>query len=346
MERLEIYNLFKDYPKLYKSHKFKLQKDWKMHFPFLSEVDSQALNTTQQEVNSSFKNFFKHTHNRPIFKSKKNPRNSYTTHTTNNNVRIEGEYIKLPKVGYIKLKKKRRDLPSGAIIKAATVSITTTGKYFVSLRIEYEQEIPELNENFTRSIGLDFSLNCFYVNSEGKKSNYPMYLHNSEKKLKKLQRRLSKKVKDSNSYNNLRLLLAKHHEKIKNQRNDYHHKKSRYLVEKYDIITIETLDLKTMSQNKYFSKKVMDIGYHQFVSYLSYKCHDAGKIFHKVNKYYASSKICSNCGKKKKTLPLSQRVYSCECGNVIDRDKNAAINICVEGIKTFFNKEDRTTSLA
>ena len=91
---------------------------------------------------------------------------------------------------------------------------------------------------------------------------------------------------------------------------------------------------------------MIDIGFNQFASYLSYKCHDAGKVFHKVNKYYASSKICSTCGKKKKTLHLSQRVYSCECGNVIDRDTNAAINICVEGIKTYFNKEDRTTSLA
>ena len=346
MERLEIYNLFREYPKLYKSHKFNLQKDWKIYFPFLSEVDSQALNTTQQELKSSFNNFFKNTHNLPIFKSKKNQRNSYTTHTTNHNVRMEGEYIKLPKVGWIKLKKKRRTLPGGSVIKAATISITATGKYFVSLRIEYEQEIPVLNENYTRSIGLDFSLNSFYVDSEGKKANYPMYLHKSEKKLKKLQRRLSKKVKDSNSYNNLRQQIAKHHEKVRNQRNDFHHKQSRYLVKNYDIITIETLDLKTMSQNKYFSKKVMDIGYHQFALYLSYKCHDAGKIFHKVDKYYASSKTCSNCGKKKKTLPLSMRVYTCECGNVIDRDINAAINICVEGIKTFFNKEDRTTSLA
>ena len=92
-----------------------------------------------------------------------------------------------------------------------------------------------------------------------------------------------------------------------------------------------------MSQNKYFSKKVMDIGYHQFGSYLSYKCHDAGKIFHKVDKYYASSKTCCSCGKKKKILPLSMRLYSCECGNVIDRDHNAAINIATQGMISYLS---------
>ncbi len=101
-----------------------------------------------------------------------------------------------------------------------------------------------------------------------------------------------------------------------------------------------------MLQNKYFSKKIIDISYHKFLSYLKYKCEDEGKLFHQVNMYYASSKICSTCGTKKKTLPLSQRVYSCGCGNVIDRDINAALNICIEGIKTFYTKEDRITSLA
>ena len=101
-----------------------------------------------------------------------------------------------------------------------------------------------------------------------------------------------------------------------------------------------------MIQNKIFSKKIVDISYNKFLTYLKYKCEDEGKLFHQVNKYYASSKICSNCGTKKKTLPLSQRVYSCECGNIIDRDLNAALNICIEGMKIFYTKEDRITSLA
>ena len=173
-----------------------------------------------------------------------------------------------------------------------------------------------------------------------------MYLHQSLEKLAKNQRKLSKKVKGSNRYNKQKLKIAIMHEKITNQRNDFLHKKSRDLVNNYDVISAETLDLEAMLQNKYFSKKVIDISYNRFISYLKYKCEDEGKLFYQVGKYYASSKICSNCGAKKKTLPLSQRVYSCECGNVIDRDLNAALNICIEGIKTFYNKEDRTTSLA
>ena len=345
-ERISVYENNKNKPEIYKAHKYKLQKDWKEEYPFMSEVDSQALNTTQQELKSAFRNFYKGTHNFPIFKSRKHKRNSYTTHTTNNNVRIEDNYIRLPKIGLVKLKRKRRGLPIGAIIKAATVSLTITGKHYVSLRLEYIQDIPKLNETVTKAIGLDFSLKSFYVDSEGMKANYPMFLQLSSMKLSKLQRKLSKKQKDSYSYNALKLRIAKFHEKIANQRKDYHHKQSRYLVDNYDLISVETLDLEEMMKNKYFSKKIHDIGYHTFISMLEYKCHDKGKVFKKVDKYYASSKICSECGNKKKTLPLSQRTYTCECGNVMDRDFNAALNICMEGVKAFFLKEEWTTSLA
>ena len=345
-ERISVYENNKDKPEIYKAHKYKLQKDWKEEYPFMSEVDSQALNTTQQELKSAFRNFYKGTHNFPVFKSKKHKRNSYTTHTTNNNVRIEDNYIRLPKIGLVKLKRKRRGLPIGAIIKAATVSLTITGKHYVSLRLEYIQDIPKLNETVTKAIGLDFSLKSFYVDSEGMKANYPMFLQLSSMKLSKLQRKLSKKQKDSYSYNALKLRIAKFHEKIANQRKDYHHKQSRYLVDNYDLISVETLDLEEMMKNKYFSKKIHDIGYYTFISMLEYKCHDRGKVFKKVDKYYASSKICSECGNKKKTLPLSQRTYTCECGNVMDRDFNAALNICMEGVKAFFLKEEWTTSLA
>lgn len=345
MEKLEIYELYKDYPELLASHKYKTQADWKRDFPFLKEVDSQALATTQQELRQAFSNFYNKSHDIPVFKNKKRQRTSYTTHTTNNNIRIEGNLIKLPKIGWVKLKKKRRDLPEGSIIKAATVKKTPTGKYFVSLRLEYEEELKEVSSDITRTIGLDFSLNAFYVDSEGKKANYPMYLHKSLKKLATLQRRLSHQVKGSAHYFEQKQKIAKLYEKITNQRNDFLHKQSRYLVNSYDVISVETLDLEAMLQNKYFSKKVIDNSYNRFLTFLKYKCEDEGKLFHQVGKYYASSKICSNCGAKKKTLPLSQRIYSCECGNVIDRDLNAALNLAVEGVKALYT-EDRIASIA
>ena len=191
-------------------------------------------------------------------------------------------------------------------------------------------------------------MNGFYVDRLGKKANYPMYYINTLKKLAKEQRRLSHKVKGSNNYYKQKLKIAKVHDKITFQRNDFLHQLSRKIVNEYDLIAVETLDLKEMMKNKYFSKKISDISYNRFVSYLSYKCVDEGKILHKVDKYYASSKICSLCGVKKKTLPLSQRTYSCECGNVIDRDHNAAINIVTQGMISYLSSliEDGTASIA
>ena len=132
MERSSIYELYKDYPELLGSHVFKSQKDWKTVFPFLTEADSQALNTEQQLLNQAFKQFYQGSHKYPKYKSKKHFRNSYTSHTTNDNIRIEGDLIRIPKVGWVKLKKSRRDLPTESSIKAVTVSRTKSNKYYVS----------------------------------------------------------------------------------------------------------------------------------------------------------------------------------------------------------------------
>ena len=348
MEKENIYELFKDYPELLKSHVFKTQAMWKQYFPFLKEVDSQALATVQQELISSFKNFFRGTHKFPRYKSKKNYRTSYTTHTTNNNIRIEENMIKLPKVGWVKLKTKRRDTPEDSVIKAATVSKSPTGKYYVSLRLEYQQVIRERNNDFRLAIGLDFSVPHFYIDSEGKKANYPNYYVVMEDKLKRINKKLSRQIKGSKGYERTRLALAKTYEKIRNQRKDFNHQLSRKLVNKYDLISVETLDLKKMQQEKYYSKKIADKGYHQFLTFLSYKCIEEGVSFFKANKYYASSKICSKCGTKKKTLPPSIRVYKCDCGNVLNRDVNAAINLATQAVKKLLikNLEDRTASIA
>jgi putative transposase len=320
-----------------KSHTYLTPAYYKTLYPYLKEVDSQALTSAWLNLKNSFNNFFHKTHKYPKYKSKKNSKHSYTTHTTNSNIRLEDNGIQLPKLGIVQFRK-HRELPDNAIIKAATISKNASNKYYVSLRIEYEEEIINIDKDFQKVIGLDFSLNGFYVGTDGKKANYPMYYINSLERLAKAQRRLSHKVKRSNNYYKQKLKVAKIHEKIANQRNDFLHQESRSLVNNYDIISVETLDLTEMIKNKYFSKKISDISYNKFVNYLTYKCEDAGKILHKVDKYYASSKICSNCGTKKKTLPLSMRVYSCECGNVINRDHNAAINIATQGLIFYLNK--------
>jgi len=336
-EKESVYQLFHEYPELLKSHKYLTPAYYKSIHEYLKEVDSQALTSAWVNLNSAFTNFFKGTHKYPKYKSKKYTKNSYTTHTTNNNIRLQANGVKLPKLGLVKLRK-HRELPDGAVIKAAIISKTVTKKYYVSLRIEYDEEKLVIDDSFQKVIGLDFALNGFYVNSEGKKANYPMYYINTLEKLAKAQRKLSKRIKRSNNYHKQKLLVSKIYEKIKNQRNDFLHQESRRLVNRYDIISVETLDLTSMMKNKYFSTKIADISYHKFLNYLSYKCEDSGKRLHKVDKYYASSKICSVCGTKKKTLPLSTRTYSCLCGNVIDRDHNAAINIATKGLISYLTK--------
>ena len=248
----------------------------------------------------------------------------------------------------MKLKSSRRDLPFDATIKAVTVSKTKTNKYYVSLRLSFEQDVVENNTNILKAIGLDFSMSDFYVDHNGKKANYPMYLHQSLEKLGKLQRQLSHKVRGSKNYEKQKLMIAKLYEKITNQRNDFLHKLSRTLVREYDIITVETLDLDDMRKQTYYAKQISDMSYHRFIGYLKYKCDDLGKVFHQVNKYYPSSKTCSVCGNVKKTLPLSTRIYTCECGSIIDRDINAAINLGIQGMKTYLTNylEDRTASIA
>ena len=188
-------------------------------------------------------------------------------------------------------------------------------------------------------------MNGFYIDQNGKRANYPMYLKLSLLKLAIEQRKLSKKVKGSNSYKKQLLKVATIHEKVKNQRLNFHHKLSKALVTNYDIITVEKLSLQEMQENKLFSRKISDMGYHQFLKFLAYKARDYGKAFHQVDKYFPSSKKCSSCGNIKKELPLSQRTYTCECGNTINRDVNAAYNLCIEGVKSYF-KEDRIASIA
>ena len=348
-EKNLIYELYKDYSELLKSHTYKTPAFYKTVYPYLKVVDSQALTSAWMNLTNAFNNFFKGTHRYPRFKSKSNSKQSYTSHTTNNNIRLKGSKIRIPIVGFVKMKK-HRELPAGAIIKAITVSKNASGKYYVSLRIEYEEEIVNIDKTFLNIIGLDFSLNNLYVDHLGRKANYPKYLERSLGKLALEQRRFSRKKKGSNNRKKQKLRVAKIYEKISNQKNDFHHKLSRKLVNNYDIICVESLDLTEMMKNKHFSLKINDNSYSKLINYISYKTKDEGKSLIKVDKYYASSKICSICGNKKEKLSLSERTYKCECGNIIDRNINAAFNIVFEGLRihytNLFKQESGTDLLA
>ena len=173
------------------------------------------------------------------------------------------------------------------------------------------------------------------VFSTGERTEYPMFYRNTEKKIAWEQRKMSRCQKGSQNYKKQKKRVALCHEKIRNQRKDFQNKLSASLAENYDAVCVEDLNLKGMAEGFHFGQGVHDNGYGLFLSMLEYKLEERGKYLIKVPCYFASSKICSTCGKKKAELSLSERIYYCECGNRMDRNINAAVNIMNVGKRIF-----------
>lgn len=332
-----IYNrMLSDKIKYYEETKQKLNTtpaQYKREFDWLKEVDSLALCNAQMNLQTAYNNFFKSPKTGfPKFKSKKSNRRSYTTNCVNGNISIADGYIKLPKVGFVKLKQ-HRNIPSDYKLKSATISQTPSGKYYASVLFEYETQVQQ--QTPTTFLGLDFSMHGLYKDSDGNESCYPRYYRQAEKKLAKEQRKLSKMQKGSNNRTRQRIKVARLCEKVANQRKDFLHKQSRQIINAYDCVCIENLDMKAMAQALNFGKSVADNGWGMFVTFLQYKLEEVGKQLVKVDRFFASSQICNVCGyKNPETKNLSIRAWDCpECGTHHDRDVNAAINIRNEGIR-------------
>lgn len=257
---------------------------------------------------------------------------SYTTVVTNNNIRIANSYIKIPKIGFVKIKL-HRNIPIDWKLKSITVRRSSTKKYYVSMLFEFIHNInPVSIDKDTSAIGLDFSMKKLFVSSNDLSLEYPQFYKKTMSQLAKEQRKLSHCERQSHNYNKQRKIVAKIHEKIRNQRLDFLHKLSREITNLYDIVCIEDLDMKVMSQSLNFGKSVLDDAWGTFTTLLKYKLEFEGKHLVKIDKWFPSSKICSKCGCIKE-LTLQDRVYKCECGLTIDRDLNAAINIKNEGLR-------------
>ena len=303
---------------------------YKKEYPWLKEVDSLALANVQMHLESAFRKFFREPSTGfPCFKSKKSSKRSYTTNVVNRNVFLEGKRLKLPKMSAVRIKL-HRPIPEEWKLKSVTVIHESSGKYFASLLFCCENQAVE-KRPAEKFLGIDFAMHGLGVFSTGEKADYPMFYRRAEKKLAREQRRLSKCQKGSRNYGKQKKRVALCHEKIRNQRKDFQHKLSTSLAKKYDAVCVEDLSLKAMAGGLHFGKGVHDNGYGQFLAMLEYKLEERGKYLVKVNRYFASSKICSMCGKKKTRLSLSERIYYCECGNRMDRDVNAAVNIMNEG---------------
>ena len=304
---------------------------------FLQEVDSISLQQSLRHLDTAFQNFFKQPKTGfPKFKSKKRNKNSYSTVCINGNIAVSDGYLKLPKVGQVKLKQ-HRSVPDEYSLKSVTISQTSGGKYYASILYEYENQIQETEPD--KFLGLDFSMHGLYRDSNGNEPEFPHHYRLAEKELKREQRKLSLMEKGSSNRKKQRIKVAKLHEKVANQRKDFLHKQSRQIANEYDCVCIENLDMKAMSQALNFGKSVSDNGWGMFTVFLKYKLEESGKKLIKVDRFFASSQICSCCGyKNSETKNLSVRAWDCpECGTHHDRDTNAAVNIKNEGMRLLFS---------
>jgi len=305
-------------------------RELKIEFPFLKEVDKFAITNSIYNLDNAFKNFFRKQNKYPKFKSRRHIQ-SYQTNFTNNNIEIFSDSIKLPKLGKI-IAKVHREL-EGRIINA-TVKKYPSGKYYVCILVEKDIEI---KKEVNSIIGIDMGLNSFITDNQGNKINDPKALESLEKKLSIYQQKLSLKKKGSNNYHKQRIRIARVHERISNIRNDFLEQLSSKIVNENQVIIVEDLSVKEMMRNSYLAKRLSDVSISSFIEKLEYKSKWYGRVFIKVNKYFPSSQICSFCGEQNTSVKdLSVRNWKCSiCNMEHDRDENAAINILHQGILSY-----------
>lgn len=285
---------------------------------WLNEVHSQALQMAIRNLDIAYNNFFNKQADFPTFKKKHGKQSCQFPQ----GFKVDGKKLFVPKTGWVKIVLHR---PVEGKMKNLTISKTKSGKYFASIQVEWEIDEPTYEGD---QIGLDLGLKDFAVTSAGQRYPSPKHLRKSEKRLKRLQRKLSRCQKGSNGRDKARVKVARQHEKIANQRQDFLHKLSHQLAKDNQLIVIEDLNIKGMVQNHHLAKSINDSGWSEFVRQLKYKGQWYGCQIEQIDRFFPSSKRCFHCGYIYDGLTLAMRQWACpECGTLIDRDLNAAQNI-------------------
>lgn len=297
-------------------------------FSFLKDVDSIALQQSLRDLDSGFKNFFSKRAKHPQFKSKHNNHQSYRTINQKDNIRIVGKHIKLPKLGFVKIK---QSMEVGHI-NNVTIERTPTGKYFVVLNVEFT---PQVIQNNGSSIGIDVGIKEFYSDSNGNVVHNPKHLEKTMRKLIREQRRLSRKQKGSSNRSKQRRRVALVHEKITNQRNDFLQKESTKLIRENQTVCIEDLKIRNMIRNHKLAQHISSASWSKFFVMLEYKARWYGNDIIKVPSMYPSSQTCSCCGYKNPLVKnLGIRNWECPvCQTKHNRDTNASVNILNKGLE-------------